>query len=58
LILDESVDITIRNKQIIGWTFIVDEQLRKLNLGTNEKPCIMLVNYALLEQFQATIDKV
>jgi hypothetical protein len=25
LILDESTNIMIKNKQIIGWTFIVDE---------------------------------
>jgi hypothetical protein len=30
-------------------TLTTNEQLSKLNLGTNEKPCIVLVNVALLE---------
>jgi hypothetical protein len=38
LILEKSIDITIKNKQIIRWMLTVDEQLSKLNLGTNEKP--------------------
>jgi hypothetical protein len=49
LILDEFVDITIKNKKYIGWMLIADEQLSELNLGTNEKPCIVLVSVALLE---------
>jgi hypothetical protein len=32
-----------------------DEQLSKLNLGTSEEPCIVLVNIALLKQFQAKV---
>jgi hypothetical protein len=47
LILDEFVDITIKNKQIIGWT--INEQLSKLNLGTSEKPHIVLGSVALLK---------
>jgi hypothetical protein len=35
---DESTNIIIKNKQITGWTFIVGEQLSKLNLGTSEEP--------------------
>jgi hypothetical protein len=30
-------------------TLTIDEKLSKLNLGTNEKPCIVVVNVALLE---------
>jgi hypothetical protein len=29
LILDESIDITIKNKQITRWTLTIDEQLKK-----------------------------
>jgi hypothetical protein len=49
LILDELIDIMIKNKKITGWTLIIDEQLSKLNLGTSEEPCIMLVSVAPLE---------
>ncbi len=52
LILDESIDMMIMNKQITRWTFTVDEQLNKLNLGTIGKPYIMLVNTTLPKQFQ------
>jgi hypothetical protein len=55
LILDEFVDLMIKNKQITGWTFTVDEQLNKLNLGINEEPCIVLVNVALPKQFQTKV---
>jgi hypothetical protein len=47
LILDEFVDIMIKNKQTIGWTFTADEKLKELNLGTNEKPHIVLISVAL-----------
>jgi len=47
VILDESIDIIIKNKQIIGWTFIANEQLSKLNFGTSEEPHIVFVNVAL-----------
>jgi len=33
LILDEVVDITIKDKKIVGWTMIIKENLIKLNLG-------------------------
>jgi hypothetical protein len=42
----------IMNKQITKWTFIVNEQLNKLNLGTIDKPCIVVVNTTLPKQFQ------
>ncbi len=55
MILDESVDLMIKNKQIIRWTFTADEQLSKLDLGINEKPYVVLVNVALPEQFQTKV---
>jgi hypothetical protein len=51
LILDEFVDITTKNKKIIGWTLTTNKQLSKLNLGTNEEPCIVLVSATLPKQF-------
>jgi hypothetical protein len=39
----------IKNKQIIGWMFIVNEQLSKLNLGAIEEHRIVHVNIVLLE---------
>ncbi len=41
----------IMNKQITRWTLIVDEWLNKLNLGTIDKPCIVLVNTTYLNNF-------
>ncbi len=38
-----------RNKQIIGWMLIVNEQLSKLNLGFSEEPRIMLISDAVPE---------
>jgi hypothetical protein len=49
LILDEYVNITIKNKQITRWMLIIDQQLNKLNLGTNEEPHIVLLSVALFE---------
>jgi hypothetical protein len=54
LILDEFIDVTNKNKQIIGWTVTIDEQLSKLNLGISEEPRI-LVSDALPEQFQMKV---
>ncbi len=55
MILDESTDIMIKNKQITRWMLIDDEQLNKLNLGANEKPCIVFVSVALPKQFQVKV---
>ncbi len=55
LIIDESTDIMIKNKQITRWTFTIDEQLNKLNLGTNEEPRMVLVNVILSKQFQVKV---
>jgi hypothetical protein len=37
----------VMNKQIIRWTLTTDEQSNKLNLGTIDKPYIVLVNTTL-----------
>jgi len=36
LILDEDADITIKDKKIVGWIMMVEEQLVKLNLGSEK----------------------
>jgi hypothetical protein len=36
LILDEAIDIIIKDKKIISWTMTIEEQLVKLNLGNKE----------------------
>lgn len=36
LIFDEAVDITIKNKLIVKWALMEEEQLTKLNLGNKE----------------------
>jgi hypothetical protein len=43
LILDELVDITIKNKPIVKWTLTSEEQLTKLNLGTIEDPKVFIM---------------
>ncbi len=55
LILDEFTNITIKNEKITGWTFNTNEQLSKLNVGINEEPHIMLVRFAIPEQFQVKV---
>jgi hypothetical protein len=49
LILDESTNIMIKNKKITRWTLIINEKLSKFNLGTIEKPQIMLISTTLFE---------
>jgi hypothetical protein len=60
-ILDKSTNIMIKII-IIGWTFINDKQLSKLNLGTNEEPRIMLVSITLFQivpnKSQTSVDRV
>lgn len=38
LILDEVIDITIKDKKNVGWTVITKEQFLKVNLGNEKKP--------------------
>jgi hypothetical protein len=47
LILDESVDIIIENKLIVGWTLTNEEQLTKLNLGTVEDLKVVFISVVL-----------
>jgi hypothetical protein len=57
--LDETTDITIKDKKIIGWIVIAEyEQLVKLNLGNKEKPKEVVINVILPSVFQAQIKKV
>jgi hypothetical protein len=51
LILHEVVDITTKNKKINGWIISIEEQLTKLNLGS-EEPQDVLINIVLLTTFQ------
>jgi hypothetical protein len=58
LILDEVVDITVKDKKIASWIVTVEEQLVKLNLGSNEEPKEILINAILPSVFQTQIEKV
>ncbi len=55
LILDEAADVTIKDKKVTRWTIIVEEQLKKLNLGNEGDPKEVLINAILLTTFQAQI---
>jgi hypothetical protein len=58
LILDEVVDIIVKDKKIVRWTVMAKEQLVKFNLGNEEEPKEVLINAILLNVFQAQIKKV
>jgi hypothetical protein len=58
LILDEVVDITIKDKKIASWIVIAEKQLVKLNLGSKKIPKEVLINVILPNVFQAQIKKV
>jgi len=58
LILDEAVDITIKDKKIASWIVTTEEQLVKLNLGSKKKPKEVLIDIILPNVFQAQIKKV
>ncbi len=58
LILDEVVNITIKDKKIVGWTMTTKEQLVKLNLGSKEEPKEVLINAILPSVFEAQIKHV
>ncbi len=58
LILDEAVNITIKDKNIVGWIATIEEQLVKLNLGSKEELKEVLINAILPNVFQAQIKKV
>jgi hypothetical protein len=58
LILDEAIDIIVKDKKIVGWTMTIEEKLVKFNLGSKEKPKKVLINAILPSVFQAQIKKV
>ncbi len=58
LILDEVVDIIVKDKKIVRWTVMAKEQLVKFNLGNEEEPKEVLINAILPSVFQAQIRKV
>jgi hypothetical protein len=47
----EVIDITFKYKEIVGWIVIVEEQLMKLNLQS-EEPKDVLIGAILLATFQ------
>ncbi len=47
----EVIDITFKYKEIVGWIVIIEEQLMKLNLGS-EEPRDVLIGAILLATFQ------
>ncbi len=53
LILDEATDVTIKDKKIIRWIVIAEEQLKKLNLGNERDFKEALINVVLPIYFQA-----
>jgi hypothetical protein len=43
--MDETLaNIKTQGLQIVGWTLTKDQQLIKLNLGTNEKPHMVKID--------------
>jgi hypothetical protein len=56
LIFDEVVDITIKNKLIVKWALMEEEQLTKLNLGNKENSKIVFINVALPSKFVKAIE--
>jgi hypothetical protein len=51
LILDERMDMTIKNKPIVEWTLIEEEQLTKLNLGNKQNPKMVFIDAISLSKF-------
>ncbi len=47
----EVIEITFKYREIVGWIVIVEEQLMKLNLGS-EEPKDVLIGVILLATFQ------
>ncbi len=58
LILDESIDIIVKDKKIASCIMTIEEQLVKLNLGNKEEPKEVLINAILPSVFQAQIKEV
>ncbi len=47
LILDEVVNITIKDKKIVGWIVITKEHLKTFNLGSEKDPKKVFINAIL-----------
>lgn len=48
------IDITFKYKEIVGWIIMIEEQLMKLNLGS-EEPKDVLIGAILLTTFQIQV---
>jgi len=57
LILDEVVNITIKDKKLVRWIIITKEELKKLNLDSEEDPKEVFINAILPIPFQTHIKK-
>jgi len=55
LILDEVANMIFKDKKIVGWMVTVEEQIKKLNLGSEWDPKEVLINAVLPTSFQAKI---
>ncbi len=58
LILDETTDISVKDKKIVNWIVTTKKQLVKLNLGSKEECKEVLISAILPSVFQAQIKKV
>jgi len=57
LILDETTNVTVKDKKIAGHTITIEEWLMKLNLGIEGDPKDVFINAILPTSFQAQIKK-
>jgi hypothetical protein len=57
LILDETANVTVKDKKITGHTITIEEWLMKLNLGIEGDPKDVFINAILPTSFQAQIKK-
>jgi hypothetical protein len=55
LTLDEATDVTIKDKKIARWIVTVEDQLKKLNLGSEGDPKEVFINVVLPISFQGQI---
>lgn len=56
LILDERMDMTIKNKPIVECILTEEEQLTKLNLGNKQNPKMVLIDAILLSKFVKEVE--
>ncbi len=55
LILDETTNVTVKDKKITMWTITAKEKLMKLNLRSEGDPKEVFINAILPTSFQAQI---